>query len=72
MSAKRDWDGMEKRRLEGGKLLRRGVSRSEVARVLGVARQSVAVWERRLAAGGTGALKSPHSTRRTRKTGSEK
>jgi len=54
---KRDFKALEKRRLEGAKLLGRGVSKSEVARQLGVARQTVAAWELRLAEGGKNALK---------------
>jgi transposase len=57
MKHKRDFKELERRRLEGAKLLSRGKSKSEVARELGVARQTVAVWERRLAEGGKEALK---------------
>ncbi len=57
MRHKRDFKALEKRRLEGAKLLGRGVSKSEVARQLGVARQTVAAWELRLAEGGKNALK---------------
>ena len=54
---KRDFKALEKRRLEGARLLARGVSKSEVARQLGVARQTVAAWEQRLMEGGKAALK---------------
>lgn len=57
MKHKRDFKALEKRRLQGAKLLLRGVSKAEVARRLGVARQTVAAWERRLAEGGRQALK---------------
>lgn len=57
MRHKRDFKALEKRRLEGAKLLGRGVSKSEVARRLGVARQTVAAWDLRLAEGGKNALK---------------
>lgn len=57
MKHKRDFKALEKRRLKGGKLLARGVAPSEVARRLGVARQTVAGWQRRLAKGGRDALK---------------
>lgn len=57
MKHKRDFKALEQRRVQGSKLLRRGVSKSEVARQLGVARQTVAAWEKRLAEGGKGALK---------------
>ena len=49
MKHKRDFKALEKRRLRGGKLLARGMSKSEVARQLGVTRQTVAAWEQRLA-----------------------
>jgi len=50
-------EALEKRRLKGAKLLAKGVSKSEVARQLGVARQTVAAWEAKLAEGGADALK---------------
>ena len=57
MKHKRDFKALEKRRLKGATLLARGVTKSEVARQLGVARQTVAAWEQRLAEGGKEALK---------------
>jgi len=57
MRHKRDFKALEKRRLKGAKLLARGVSKSEVARQLGVTRQTVAAWELRLVEGGKDALK---------------
>jgi transposase len=57
MKHKRDFKALEKRRLKGGKLLARGVSKSEVARRLGVTRQTVASWERRMAKDGRDGLK---------------
>ena len=57
MKHKRDFKALEKRRLKGAKLLARGMSKSEVARELGVARQTVATWEQRLAEGGKESLK---------------
>jgi transposase len=57
MKHKRDFKALEKRRLKGAKLLARGVSKSQVARQLGVARQTVAAWEQRLSAGGREALR---------------
>lgn len=56
MMRKRDFKELEKRRMQGAKLLARGISKSEVARQLGVARQTVATWEQRLAEGGKKAL----------------
>ena len=40
-----DFKALEKHRLKGAKLLVRGMSKSEVARELGAARQTVATWE---------------------------
>lgn len=57
MKHKRDFKALEKRRLQGAKLLARGVSKSEVARQLGVTRQTVAAWEKRLEDGGKEALR---------------
>ena len=57
MKHKRDFKALEKRRLKGAKLLARGVSKSEVARQLGVTRQTVAAWEQRLSEGGKESLK---------------
>lgn len=57
MKHKRDFKALERRRLQGAKLLGCGVSKSEVARQLGVTRQTVAAWERRLAEGGREALR---------------
>ena len=44
MSKSRDYVSMEERRLQGGRLLEEGVSQAEVARQLGVKRQSVHEW----------------------------
>jgi len=57
MKHKRDFKALEKRRLRGGKLLARGMSKSEVARQLGVTRQTVAAWEQRMAEDGRDGLK---------------
>lgn len=57
MKHKRDFKALEVRRLKGAKLLARGVTKSEVARQLGVSRQTVAAWEQRLTEGGKAALK---------------
>ena len=56
MKHKRDFKALEKRRLKGAKLLERGLSKSEVARRLGVTRQTVAAWEQRMDQGGADAL----------------
>lgn len=57
MRHKRDFKALESRRLKGAKLLSMGVHAAEVARRLGVARQTVAAWERRIAEGGKDGLK---------------
>ena len=53
----RDFQKLEKRRLLGARLLRQGVHPAEVARQVGVHRQSVSRWERQLERGGMRALK---------------
>src|SRR6266436_5042002 len=45
---KRDFAGLERRRMAAAKLLQQGVSQAEVARRLGVHRQSVIRWVREL------------------------
>lgn len=54
---RRDFDGLERRRLEAGRLLRTGVSQSEVARRVGVHRQSVSRWDKELKESGIRGLK---------------
>ena len=49
---------LERRRLQGGRLLRNGVAKAEVARRLGVAPSTVTGWAQRLERGGLEALKS--------------
>ena len=58
--AKRDMKAIEARRFEGARLLKRKVPQAEVARRLGVKRQSVSEWARQLAEanGAVGKLKS--------------
>jgi len=53
---KRNFDALEKRRLEAFKLLKSGVHQAEVARRLGVHRQSVSRWARAVDAKGKAAL----------------
>lgn len=48
MATKRDLVAIEARRLEGARLLKRKVKQSEVARQVGVSRQSVSEWARQL------------------------
>ena len=54
---RRDFGALERRRMEAAELLKRGVSQSEVARRLGVHRQSVIRWARQLAQSGKAGLK---------------
>jgi len=54
---RRDFGALERRRMEAAELLKRGVSQSEVARRLGVHRQSVIRWARQLAQSGRSGLK---------------
>jgi transposase len=55
--ARRDFDALEARRLTAARLLRTGVSEAEVARRVGVHRQSVNRWAQQLAAAGRAGLK---------------
>ena len=43
---RRDFDKLEQRRLEAAELLRQGIHQAEVARRVGVHRQSVSRWPR--------------------------
>lgn len=54
---RRDFEKLEGRRLQAAKLLREGVHPAEVARQVGVHRQSVGRWARQLKRGGLRALK---------------
>ena len=54
---RRDFVGLELRRREGAELLRQGVHPAEVARRVGVHRQSVGRWAKQLDKGGLRALK---------------
>src|SRR5271170_6482310 len=45
---RRDFEGLQRRRMAAAKLLEQGVSQAEVARRLGVHRQSVIRWAREL------------------------
>src|SRR3972149_4331494 len=49
---RRDFEALEARRLRAAELLRRGRSQAEVAREVGVHRQSVSRWAAALADGG--------------------
>jgi transposase len=60
MATKRDLAGIEARRIKGARLLKSGVQQAEVARRLGVSRQTVSTWARRLTEvnGAVGKLKA--------------
>src|SRR5271167_2195388 len=49
---RRDFEALERRRMKAAELLRQGVGQSEVARRMGVHRQSVIRWARQLAQSG--------------------
>jgi transposase len=53
----RDFAALEERRMEAARLLRQGLSQSEVARELGVHRQSVSRWARELGESGVRGLR---------------
>lgn len=54
---KRDFEALEQRRLRAAALLRKGLHEAEVARRVGVHRQSVNRWAQQLAQGGRRALR---------------
>lgn len=54
---KRDFRALERRRMQAARLLEKGYSEAEVARRVGVHRQSVNRWAKELAVGGRTALK---------------
>jgi transposase len=63
----RDFEELEERRLRAAQLLREGVHQAEVARQVGVHRQSVSRWAAQLQQGGMRALKKAgHAGRRAR------
>ena len=55
---RRDFEALERRRLEGLRLLRQGLNQSEVARRLGVCSQSVSRWAKTLKESGEKGLKA--------------
>jgi transposase len=60
MGTKRDLEAIEARRLAGARMLKRKMSQSDVARELGVSRQTVHLWAKQLAEanGAVGKLKA--------------
>lgn len=64
---RRDFEGLEERRLRAAQLLREGVPQAEVARQVGAHRQSVSRWAAQLKSGGLRALKkAEHAGRQAR------
>jgi transposase len=57
VAGKRDFSGLERRRLRAARLLRKGVHPAEVARRVGVHRQSVGRWKQQLDRAGLAGLK---------------
>lgn len=55
---KRDLKALQRRRLRAARLLEQGVAQAEVARRIGVTRQSVSRWAKRMSDGGQTALKA--------------
>ncbi len=54
----RDFAGMERRRFQAARLFAQGASQAEVARTLGVSKQSTGRWHRAWEAGGKEALRA--------------
>jgi transposase len=61
---RRDFAALERRRMEAARLLREGLSQSEVARRVGVHRQSVSRWARELGESGVRGLRKAGRTGR--------
>src|SRR5579885_2621384 len=59
---RRDFAALEERRMEAARLLRAGLSQAEVARKVGVHRQSVSRWARELAGSGLRGLRKAERT----------
>jgi transposase len=69
---RRDFTALERRRMEAAQLLKQGVSQSEVARRLGVHRQSVIRWARQFEQSGRmGLKKAGRAGRRPRLSGAQ-
>jgi transposase len=62
-----DFEALERRRLEAARLLRQGLGQSEVARAVGVQRQSVSRWARELGESGLRGLRKAARTGRPAK-----
>lgn len=57
IGVRRDFEALEQRRMKAARLIRQGLSQSEVARRVNVHRQSVSRWAKELEATGTTGLK---------------
>jgi transposase len=57
-AVRRNFSGLERRRMEAARLLREGEWQAEVARRVGVRRQSVGEWAKKIRRGGVWALKA--------------
>jgi len=66
-----NWGARERRRMEGARLLRAGMWQAEVARRVGVRRQSVSRWARAIRDGGVWALKARRVGRRSKLHGEQ-
>lgn len=67
MVKRRDFEALQKRRMRAANMLRRGFAQAEVARKLGVSRQSVSRWGKALEAQGSiGLRKAGRAGRRPR------
>src|SRR5712692_2806447 len=66
---RRDFAALEARRMEAARLLRQGLSQSQVARAVGVHRQSVSRWARELEQSGVRGLRQAQRTGRPPKLG---
>src|SRR5216683_8276692 len=60
----RDFEALERRRMRAGRLLAKGLSQSEVARRVGVHRQSVSKWAAELEHSGVRGLRQAKRTGR--------
>src|SRR5260370_23152148 len=61
---RRDFAALERRRMEAARLLRQGLSESQVARAVGVHRQSVSRWAQELEQSGVRGLRQAQRTGR--------
>jgi transposase len=69
---RRNFEALERRRMEAAQLLKQGMGQSEVARRLGVHRQSVIRWARQLAESGrVGLKKAGRAGRKPRLSGAQ-